>query len=290
MTILYSDGTQEPAPPDEPQFILQLTLINNTDNSEVLSYDFPYTDIQDMNMFTLSLFILVAFNIPEEENPVISVITAPENDAWRNKWLYVRASVDCPVTIYELKRDDPTLYRGQAMYAGSDIENPDRAAPLDHKYVAMPGLTVGAEAQFLNWMSGELYFQFSMDLGNPPEYGDLAANYFMNIAMGLELKFPVKLLKHFMIEPYGAVSYQFNSSPAFEYFPQFAAGGGLQVGAKGSANGAFFVDVNYMHTFEDALYKNAYPGYFPNPEFIHFQRNVIGIKAGYKYGFFDRNK
>jgi hypothetical protein len=151
-----------------------------------------------------------------EGSPVLTleIPDMVENNAWKNKWLYVRASINYPVSFYSLKEDG--LLPGYLLGLPDD---PTQTIPLDNKIFAMPGLTLGAEVQFLNWMSIEPNFQLSM--GIPADY------FYLNMAVGLELKFPIKLFRNFIIEPYGSIKYLLNPSPDFDKFPLFAIGGGI---------------------------------------------------------------
>jgi hypothetical protein len=199
---------------------------------------------------------------------------------WKNKWIYLRASFDYPITFYLLKSDG--LMGGIGLY-NNDI--PPRPSPIGHEIIAMPGATVGVEFQLLNFFSLEINFQFSM--------GDTRNNLFFNTAVGLESKIPIKF-DNIMLVPYGAFVYYLNVSPIFNEFPPFALGAGVQLCAKAGKNGAFFVDVKYMFSFSDAVMHNPYLAFpadrqlFPEPPVIHYNRSVLGIGIGYKFGLFDR--
>ena len=97
-----------------------------------------------------------------------------------------------------------------------------------------------------------------------------------------------------MLIPYGAFSLPLNVSPTFSEFPLFAVGAGVQFCAKAGKSGAFFVDINYLFSFSDAVMHNPYLKYppslqhFPEPRVIHYSRSVIGIGIGYKIGILDR--
>jgi hypothetical protein len=108
-------------------------------------------------------------------------------------------------------------------------------------------------------------------------------------AIGVELKFPLKPSKHFMIEPYGKVSFPTTTATETLEFPTLGVGGGLQLGVKGGPMGAIFVDVNYVHYLGDVVTRNTDTDK-PNPGSISWQRFSIGLGVGYKIGFFNRNK
>jgi hypothetical protein len=190
-------------------------------------------------------------------------------------------SFDYPITFYLLQGNG--LYQG-SLYSG-DYDDPTGFDPLDHSVIAMPGLTVGVEFQFLNFMSFELNYQFSL--------GDTRVNSFLNMAFGAELKFPIKFA-HILFAPYITFFYPITVSDIFVDFPPFAAGGGVQFCARGGKHGAFFFDIKYMLSFHDAVMKNPYLAYpeenqlYPEPSVIHYKRSMIGIGVGYKFGILDR--
>ena len=281
----------------DEEFIIHISLISNKDNSFLVSFSKTFANLEETYEFIQYLFLQAVLVIPREilePEPIVpteprepreTVVQTPrpmlvfENDNWRNKWLYARASVNYPVTFYRLKSDG--LVGGIGIYEGP-FDTPNRVSPLDNSIVAMPGATAGLEVQFLDWMSVEPNFQLS--LGRP------GFNLFPNYALGLELKFPLKFFRNFIIAPYAAVSLSLNKSPVYDEFPHFAFGGGGQIGMKGGESGAFFADINYMYSLGDAVMYNTYEPLYPEPEVIHYQRFVLGFGLGYKFGFIDRKK
>jgi len=271
------DGVQRPAPPDDNQYVLRIYLVDNKENMVVLRFDFFFTHLIEMYEYTQIIFMRAAVYIPPVERGGGTQVVKVETDSgWQNKWFYLRASLNYPIVFHALQPKG--LIGGQAVYEGL-YENPGELIPLDHKIQPQPGLTVGLEIQFLNFMSLEANFQISL--------GDTSTYNYFNAAAGAELKFPIKT-SSLIIEPYLAGSYLFNPSPLFTEFPSISAGAGIQFAAKGGKSGAFFVDVSYMHSFSDAVMKNPYDQITPNPDVIHYNRFVIGIGIGYKFGFLDR--
>jgi hypothetical protein len=104
--------------------------------------------------------------------------------------------------------------------------------------------------------------------------------------IGIQIKFPLKPSKHFMLEPYAAIDFPQNTGGGIKEFALLGIGGGFQFGVKGGEMGAFFVDANFMynigniHIIEtDRVGRNAF-----------WNRWVLGFSLGYKIGFFNRNK
>ena len=102
---------------------------------------------------------------------------------------------------------------------------------IDNKVFALPGLTLGLELQFLNFMSAELNFQAGWEHMNDRDYIFMAA--------GLELKFPLKLISNVILEPYAAVKYpifipdfptaELSALEVITWFPMLGFGGGFQI-------------------------------------------------------------
>ena len=144
----------------------------------------------------------------------------------------------------------------------------------------MPAVTIGVEFQYLHWMSTELNFNLS--------FSDPMSDAFVP-SIQIEQKFPIKPSRHFMVEPYVAISFPMNTSPNVIQFPTMGVGGGLQLGVKGGDMGAFFVDVNFIYSLGKVIQKNTTPHY-TLPDNVTYNRFVLGLGAGYKIGFFDRPK
>lgn len=269
--------------PDDNQYIIKISLMRNSDDLEVIVFDFFFSDLEEMFMYNRTLFQNATFNIPpfnEEE----LILERELNSRWKNKWIYIRASFDYPITFYILQGTG--LISGIGLYYG-DYEKPIRVSPISHEITALPGATLGLEVQFLNFMSLEVNYQFTM--------GDTRSNTFINMISSVELKFPIKF-EHIILAPFAASSFFLNNSPVFQEYPLFAVGGGFQFCVKGGKRGAFFVDAKYMLSFSEAVMHNPYLVYpeanrlYPKPEVIHYNRSAIGIGIGYKVGFFDRIK
>jgi hypothetical protein len=270
--VLYDDGTEEQAPPDEDQFILSIALLDNEDDAEVVTFAFPFTDVNEMNEFNLYLLYEAMANVP------LTKLTGneieEELDTWRNKWIYLHTAFTYPIMTYQLK--------SEGLYGGNSIHKPGTSdySELDHKVRATPGFMFGLEFQFLNWMSAELNFE--MTFGDPVTYSFVPG-------IGLQLKFPIKPAKNFMLEPYLALNSTLATSSSFYKYPFFGAGGGFQFGFKGGNLGAFVIDANFIYSIGELITYNNNTN-FPDPDRIHWNHWTVGLSVGYKVGFFDRIK
>ncbi|MCL2442594.1 MAG: hypothetical protein FWD13_03920 [Treponema sp.] len=278
----------------EPQikFIILISLIYNETNMEMASFGWPFGELEEMFEHNQFLFYRAASLIPAVTDEVIeemvqaasaeAVAKAAAGDgAWRNKFLYLRASFDMPISFYALQ-DTGLVGGGQSVYVEGP-DGPESLIPLDHRIMPLPGLTLGAEWQFLTFFSIEANFRvFMADPWKPS----------INLAVGAELKFPLNLFSNFTIVPYAAFTYPFLSGllPSFERFPPFFVGGGAYVNIRGHESQSFFLNLNFMTSFWDAYRKNPYGNYAPEPAEIHYKHFTIGISVGYRYGFLTRRR
>jgi len=280
--VVYSDGTSEPAPPDEHQYVLQISLIRNSDNSQVVSLTHGFSQLEEMYNHNLPLIYQILANVPlvkgDGDKTLVKFMVGQNGeriDWWRNKWLYFRISADFPISYYQLKSDG--LFRNNFVYKG-DITAPDRYSRASHQVVAMPGVTLGFEFQFLNWMS--------LEVNGELRIWD-AAGFAIMPGVGAQLKFPFKPSAHYMIEPYAAGVYGFNLADHSIEYPQYSVGGGIQFGVKSGDAGILFFDANYMQPLDEFVTRHS-DDYFPKPDELHWKRFVIGLSLGIKLGVGNR--
>jgi len=255
------------------QFLFKVDLVRIRDLATIATATYLFSELEEMAPYLQYLFFRLVANIPEYR-------TGRESTAWRNKWLYLRFSFDYPITVYELQSTG--LHGDAAVYKGEDINNPEDKSILDNRVSALPGATLGLEFQFLDWMSFELGFTVAME--------DLfRADYYYTVAAQTELKFPFLKTNYVIFAPYLAGSFPIVIPDRFSEFPRYSIGGGIQICLKGGPSGAFFVDINYMHSFDEAIMGNPFKEKgFPNPDTIHYRRFLVGLGIGYKLGFMDR--
>jgi len=286
--VIYADGSTEQAPPGEDQYILQINLMRNSDNSQVVQLSYGFSELEEMYDHNLSLIYQVMANVPlsrsDGDKTLVKFMVGrgeEREDWWRNKWLYFRMSADYPISYHQIKTDN--LYEEKYLY--DEVENDDgtttiRYSRIEDKVLAMPGATVGLELQFLNWMSIEANFEARFwDIGG----------FAFSAGIGAQLKFPIKPADHFMLEPYGAFVYGMNFADHSILFPRYAVGGGMQFGVKGGKSTVLFFDVNYMHSLDDVKVRNL-DDHFTQPEALSWKRFIVGVSMGFKAGAVDRRK
>lgn len=255
-----------------------VSLVKVKDSSVIVTMEYFFADEEEMMLYGQLVFFLLMSNLPESE----TASAAPEDDTWRNKWLYINASFDYSLMLLSLKGDG--LIGGLGIYNGKP-DDPTIVAPVDNKIVPMMGAGLGLEFQFLDFMSIEPHAQISFE--------ETVINYFVySLLFSVELKFPLKFFRYFVIEPYGLAAYPMRfpvKDDIFEIdnYPEFFFGGGIQIAVKAGKIGALFFDVSYLY-LGDTPMTNHYNELYPKPEVIHFDHSVLRFSIGYKIGFFDR--
>lgn len=267
--ILYDDGTQDMAPPEEPQNILELRLVRTDDSVDIIQFEFAFNDLEDMYEFNLYLLYQAMANVPLTKR--LGVV---EDDHWRNKWFYLRTSLDFNVPAYI-----PDIHQFLVTEIDSHGQEYTTNFPVSQLVPFAPGLSVGLELHFLNWMSAEL--DLSILLGNVTS---ITYNYDPVATIDVSLKFPIKPPAHYMIEPFIGVC--FPKALLGVNLPFFGIQGGVQVATKAGQNGGFFVNLRGEYDFGKASTKTP----TDPPENVKWTRFVIGLGAGYKLGFGNRIK
>jgi len=259
-------------------FIVLITLTLNEGEVEIVSFGWPYSNLDEMYEYNQFVFFRAVVLIPGIDEDELRTLMGQEriDPRWRNKWIYLRVTFDYPIAFHILKDDG--LIGGGAYHKDYDPIDPGSLNPLPvfHQIFPTPGVTVGIEIQPLSFLRLEVNFQ--VHLGN--SIGD---NMFLNMAAGAALKVPLKFFKSFDIAPYGAFLYPLTISSEYVELPQFFIGGGVEVDVKMGKSGALVFDVNYMFALTDTIMKNPY-GESYLPPAIHYNRFDLGLKVGYKFG------
>ena len=184
-------------------------------------------------------------------NLLSSIPEINEINNWRNKWLFLGLSGMWA----------PRIYTGEEQSVN---------------WVNF-GLGFQAEFHFLNFMSMNLELQFVRDCVvvsriSREEHTDLM------LEIPVSLKFVIKPLNYLILEPYGGISYNISLMGTTQPSPLswFA---GFQFGIK-AGPGIITIDPRFsMDIFKSIIVQNQ----------IEYNRDMIQIAVGYKFGFFSRN-
>jgi hypothetical protein len=179
-----------------------------------------------------------------------------EMDAWRNKWLYLGGSVFWP----------PRIYYGD-----------DQSTQMVNF-----GAGILLELQFLNFMAVETGVTLVSDwVGVSDTKGDKYRDLVLEIP--LLLKFALKPAAHYMIEPYGGIHANFSLYKVGR-LPLLSWRAGLQYGVK-AGQGILFIDACYsMDIGSSSLTRKR------DNATIRYDRYMINLSLGYKYGFLSRHR
>jgi len=253
-----------------------VSLVKVVDQYVIVSMEYMFADEEEMLLYSQLVFFMLMANLPDNE----VAGSAPLDDGWRNKWLYLNPYFDYSIMLLAL--NPAGLHKGATFNDPKTLFN-----HLDNKVVTMPGIGVGLELQFLDFMSIEPGALISSEEAQKE-------HAMWNIAISGKLKFPLKFIGNAVLEPYGAFVYsmrfpQKDTVEPFALYPQYAFGGGVQVALKAGKSGGIFFDVSYIY-YGDTGLKNPYGDYTPNPKIIHYEQAILGIGVGYKFGFIDRKR
>jgi hypothetical protein len=267
--VMYEDGTEELAPPDEPQYSLELNLMETETGNDLVRFSFFFTELDIMDNYNLYLLYQAIANIPfTKETDIITDIIV-DDDQWRNKWLYLRLSLDFNVPVFMPNTDQYNMTNSNA---SSNF-------PISPRVPFAPGLSLGTELHFLNWMSAEL--GLNLLLGNVV---GVSYNYEPVGTFDLSLKFVLKPTRIYMIEPFLGLA--FPLALMGTNLPPVGVQGGIQVATKAGNMGGFFMNLRGEYDFGTA--NTRIQGGSINR--VEWNRFVIGISAGYKLGIMNRIK
>ena len=268
--VIYDDGFEEPAPPEDPQFLLTLKLFQREGDIEMLAFEYPFTEVDEMYEFNLFLLYQAMANVPLTRFGGVEL----QDDLWRHKWIYIRTSLDLPFTIHRIDANDRSVYH-------SDRNTYPHPQLIHHVVDYVAGVTLGLELQYLHWMSSE----FNLLV----RFGDPTGSAFVP-GIGLQVKFPIKPDRHFKLSPYIMGQMQRVTVPGYNV-PPLAIGGGMQFGVRGGSMGALFADPNFLYTLGTVT--TPVPPHlsgagYNDPSTLRWTRWVISFGIGYKIGFIDR--
>jgi len=297
--IMYADGVSRRAPTGEPSWFIQISLIVKKTENELISFSFPFTELEEMYEYNQYLFYRVMINIPLENSQNggggDNIVVGLYDTRWQNKLLYITITADYKISYFQLKENG--LYREAGVYKDGIDPNSDRFKDgqltegeytLYHNNVyALASLTLGVEYQFLNFLSAEAAFGAYLGQSVEKKWHE---ELIFNLETGIKIKYNFKR-PNFMASPYAGFNFPISIKNDFLEFPKISIGGGIQIAFRATTNSAFYVNAGYQHFLGDVIAKNSMAAHgYPQPDKIHFKHFTFSVGGGYKYGFFDRKK
>jgi len=173
---------------------------------------------------------------------------------WRNKWLYAGAGA-----IWT-----PRIYASESVST----------------HLASFGGGVFAEFHFLNFLSVEAGVEFASDMIKIlAKAEENYPNYLLEIPV--LLKYVIKLGDYFILEPYAGAQFNIPLDKTTKP-PLFSLLAGFQYGVK-AGPGIFYIDPRFSMDIGESVMETV-----PSFKDLSFQRYIIHLGIGYKYGFFTK--
>ncbi|GMO49437.1 MAG: hypothetical protein Pg6C_11980 [Treponemataceae bacterium] len=239
----------------EEQFILTIALVRTKDNTEIVRFEFPFTDLQKMYDWNLFLVYRTMGNAAADDEGGAAAAPAPApapeqrppppRDLWRDKWLYASFGAGADLG-YFLGAEDRKLKTG----------------------MVMPCASAGVEFQFLDFLGAELGVRARLIGHGNSLYGALG----VPVTIRGIFKFSAV-----MFEPYAGAEY--GAAFGGAETPLLSALGGAQLSFKCGERSAWALDIRVSL---GVLGRLQFPG--ENP----YNLARVTVSGGWKIGWFDR--
>jgi len=232
------DRERENILPEYDEYVFFLELIDSSTGEALAKQHLVYRSVDDSVGTLVSVIVY---------NMLVGIPDIEENDDWRNNWLFADISAMWAPMVY-----------------------PSQQQPVN--WVNF-GLGLSAEYQFLDFLAVGFGFQLVQNLvvsaSDSTEYRDFI------LQAPLSIKYVLKPLEHFMLEPYLGLSYNLSLTGVTQASPLswFA---GFQVGAKAGL-GMVVIDPRFSMDFSDSI--------IPESSIPPYKRYLIQLSVGYKFGF-----
>jgi hypothetical protein len=286
---IYSVGAS--IAPEDDGSVLSITLSNVEESREMVTQELFYMRVEESYEILPFLVWQMLANAPflvndipppppprvyntetESTNnsgrmtPIVNLVNAvPDDDSWKNKWIYLGAKFGVSPRFYTAAGD-------KANATSITIE-----------------LGVESSIQVADFLSVQVETNFSLDTADyqnleeipaaqPPVLSDKTyRNPIINFP--LLLKGVLKPGRSFLVEPYGGA--YLNLPLTAEIQPPIGGWtAGLDFGVK-TGGGIIFFDFRYSTDFGKTKV---------NDRRIEFNRNIVSVTAGYKVGFLNRKQ
>jgi hypothetical protein len=278
--------------PEDDGTVLSITLSNVAESREMVTQELFYTQIEETyeslpfviwQMMANAPFLVpkpppsttspvVTQRVPPGTRmaPIVNLINAvPDDDTWKNKWIYTGAKFGPSLHFY---------------MAGDDSLNKDD----NQNFTVEAGIE--ASVQALDFLTIQTEVNFGMDNADYRGLTDPAAtpaaskvDYVYKASylyFPLLLKAVIKPGRTLLLEPYGGAYLNLDLGLGNMQLPIGGWLAGLDVGFK-VGSGVLFIDLRYTTDFLDAMVAN---------ELIEARRHTATISAGYKIGFLNRKE
>jgi hypothetical protein len=292
LDAIYSIGGS--IAPEDDGNVLSLTLSNVEESREMVTQELFYTQVEESyetlpflvwQMMANAPFLVTEAPAPppppvvtttDSSNaarmaPIVNLINAvPDDDTWKNKWIYLGAKFGPSLHFYRADTDSANKDDNQNFTVEAGIE---------------------ASIQTFDFLTVQLEVNFGMDNADYRDLKDLAtpaatvdhvykASY---LYAPLLLKGVLKPGRTFLVEPYGGAYLNINLDMGDMQIPIGGWLAGLDVGFK-VGSGVLFIDLRYTTDFLNTTVGGDYS------DLVELRRHTATISAGYKIGFLNRKQ
>jgi hypothetical protein len=270
--------------PEDDGFVLSITLSNVEESREIVTQELFYTRVEESYEVLPFLVWQMLANAPflvndipppppprvyntdtESTNnsgrmtPIVNLVNAvPDDDSWKNKWIYLGAKFGVSPRFYTAVGD------------GANAES------------ITIELGVESSIQVVDFLSVQMEANFSLDAADYQNLSSVPPDITYRtpvFTFPLLLKAVLKPGRSFLVEPYGGA--YLNLPLTAEIQPP--VGGwtaGFDFGVK-TGSGVIFFDFRYSTDFGSTKV---------NDRRVEFNRNIVSVTAGYKVGFLNRKQ
>jgi hypothetical protein len=200
--------------------------------------------------------------------PIVNLINAvPDDDAWKNKWLYLGAKFGPSLHFYMPTSD---------LNKDADLQGFTGEAGLEAALQAFDFLSLQIEANFS--MDNADYRGLAHPSGASEDHLYKATYLYFPALLKIMLK-PGRI---FLLEPYGGAYLNFDLGLGSDMqIPLYGWLAGINFGFK-VGSGVLFFDFRYTTDLFDTTVSGE--------GLIEFRRHIATISAGYKIGFLNRKQ
>jgi hypothetical protein len=204
--------------------------------------------------------------------PIVNLINAvPDDDTWKNKWIYLGAKFGPSLHFY--------MTGSNSFNKDVDIQSFTVETGLEASIQVLDFLSIQAEAVFS--LDNADYRKLNQPgSGSPPKVDHMYNSVYLYFP--LMLKVVLKPGRTFLLEPYGGAYLNTGLSGDMRLpIGGWLAGAdfGFKVGS-----GVLFIDLRYATDFLDTTVSGDYDG------LVEFRRHTATVSAGYKIGFLNRKQ
>jgi hypothetical protein len=281
--------------PEDDGNVLSITLSNVAESREMVTQELFYVQAEESyetlpflvwQMMANAPFLVTEAPPPppppvittttdanaSKMTPIVNLINAvPDDDTWKNKWIYLGAKFGPSLHFYIAGSDSP-----------NDVD--------EDTFTVEAGLE--ASVQVLDFLTVQIEVNFGMDNG---DYRDLTFEDAVTkgdhvykaayLYMPLLIKPVLKLGRIFLIEPYGGAYLNIDLGMGDMQIPVGGWLAGANFGFK-VGSGVLFFDLRYTTDFLDT----TVGGDEPYSGLVEFRRHTATVSAGYKIGFLNRKQ